>query len=102
MELKDRYHIRSNRESGFGRYDVMMEPLDAAEHDAILMEFKVHDPDEEGSLQDTVQAALRQIEEKQYAQDLAGRGFPAERIRSYGFAFEGKTVLIGEATKSAD
>ena len=94
--------LESMEESGFGRYDVMMEPLDAAEHDAILMEFKVHDPDEESSLQDTVQAALRQIEEKQYAQELVDRGFPADHIRSYGFAFEGKTVLIGEATKSAD
>ena len=102
VELKDRYHILSNRESGFGRYDVMMEPLDTTEHDAILMEFKVHDPDEENSLQDTVQAALRQIEEKKYAQELIDRGFPADRIRSYGFAFEGKTVLIGEATTIAD
>ena len=96
VELKDRYFIRSNRESGFGRYDVMLEPLHPEEHDAIIMEFKVHDPDEESSLQDTVKAALRQIEEKRYAQELADRGFPADRIRSYGFAFEGKTVLIGE------
>ena len=102
VELKDRYHLRSNRESGFGRYDVMLEPLDPSVKDAIIIEFKVRSPKKESDLEATVQAALRQIEEKQYAQELAGRGFPADRIRSYGFAFEGKTVLIGEATKSAD
>ena len=100
VELKDRYHIRSNRESGFGRYDVMMEPLDTAKNHAILMEFKVYDPDEENSLQDTVQAALQQIDQKKYAQELIDRGFPADRIRSYGFAFEGKKVLIGEGSSA--
>ncbi len=102
VELKDRYHLRSNRESGFGRYDVMLEPLDPSVEDAIIIEFKVRSPKKESDLEATVQAALRQIEEKKYAQELIDRGFPADRIRSYGFAFEGKTVLIGEATKSAD
>ncbi len=97
VDLKDRYHIRSNRESGFGRYDILLEPLQSEENDALIMEFKVHDPEEETTLQDTVAAALRQIREKHYAQELIERGFPADRIRSYGFAFEGKTVLIGEA-----
>ncbi len=99
VELKDRYHIRSNRESGFGRYDVMLEPLDPIAEDAIIIEFKVRNPKKESDLETTVQAALRQIEEKKYAQELADRGFPADRIRSYGFAFEGKTVLIGEPEK---
>lgn len=82
--------ITSNRESGFGRYDVMLEPKDPAKDDAILMEFKVHDPEDEETLKDTVEAALRQISQKQYAAQLISRGIPEERIRSYGFAFQGK------------
>ena len=99
--MANRYTITSNRESGFGRYDVMMEPkdLDSSKgsgpvRDAII-EFKVRDAEEEASLQDTVKAALQQIEEKCYEQVLIDKGIERDHIWKYGFAFEGKKVLIG-------
>lgn len=95
VDLQNRYVITSNRESGFGRYDVMLEPKNAAEDDAIILEFKVHDADDEDTLKETVQEALAQIERKQYAAQLTARGISQEHIRSYGFAFQGKKVLIG-------
>ena len=95
VDLQNKYVITSNRESGFGRYDVMLEPKRPQEDDAIILEFKVYDEDDEENLKETVQSALAQIEEKQYAAQLIARGVPQERIRCYGFAFEGKKVLIG-------
>jgi hypothetical protein len=94
VELRERYVVTSNRESGFGRYDVLLEPLNETD-DAIIIEFKVFDADDENTLSDTVASALAQIEEKQYAQTLIDKGIASERIRKYGFAFEGKNVLIG-------
>ena len=86
--------VTSNRESGFGRYDVVMEPRDPGK-DAYVFEFKVYDPENEDTLEDTVAAALRQIKEKDYDAALVEKGIPRERIRHYGFAFKGKQVLIG-------
>ena len=93
VELADRYLITSNRESGFDRYDVLLEPREKKDK-GIILEFKVHDPEEEATLQDTVISALAQIEEKQYATTLITRGVAPEKIYKYGFAFEGKKVLI--------
>lgn len=94
VDLAGRYRVTSNRESGFGRYDVMLTPLNK-EDDGIILEFKVHNPNREKSLEETVNAALKQIEEKHYEQILLDAGIKAEHIRKYGFAFEGKRVLIG-------
>ena len=94
VDLESRYVLTSNRESGFGRYDIMLEPRNKDDN-AYIIEFKVRDSDDEGTLRDTVAAALAQIEEKKYDTLLIEKGVPAEKIYKYGFAFEGKTVLIG-------
>ncbi len=94
VELAGRYRVTSNRESGFGRYDVMLEPC-KDEDPAFVLEFKVHDPEDEATLEDTVREALKQIEDKNYDSELTARGIQKDRIRHYGFAFEGKQVLIG-------
>ena len=94
VDLRGRYTITSNRESGYGRYDIMLEPLNK-EDAAIIMEFKVYDEEDEKTLQDTVASALAQIEEKKYSQILIEKGIKEDNIRKYGFAFQGKKVLIG-------
>lgn len=94
VNLQNRYYITSNRESGFGRYDIMLEPKNETD-DAIIIEFKVYNSRREQSLQDTVQHALEQIKEKKCETELLDRGISKKRIRRYGFAFCGKEVLIG-------
>ena len=99
VSLENRYIITSNRESGFGRYDIMLEPKNKEEV-AIIIEFKVFNTRRDKSIEDTVQAALQQIEDKNYEADLIARGVPKENIRKYGFAFQGKEVCIGEGRKT--
>ena len=93
VDLAGRYEVSSNKESGFGRYDVMMVPLDKAD-DGIILEFKVFNPKKEKDLDETADAALRQIEEKKYDQSLLDQGIEKGHICKYGFAFRGKEILI--------
>ena len=92
------YVVKSNRESGFGRYDVVLEPKDK-KGIAVIIEFKVYDKeyDGENDLADTADNALSQIEEKQYAADLIAQGVSKDKILKYGFAFQGKKCLIRKA-----
>ncbi len=95
VNLSDKYKVTSNRESGYGRYDVMIEPFDKTAK-AFIFEFKVLDEDDdERTLEDTVANALAQIEEKQYEVALIASGFAPENIRKYGFGFQGQKCLIG-------
>ncbi len=94
-ERAECYQIRSNRESGFGRYDVMMIPKNREKYPAIIIEFKVCSRAKKETLEDAVQEALKQIVDKKYDAELVALGVPQERIRHYGFAFAGKNVLIG-------
>ena len=97
VRLRGRYSVESNRESGFGRYDVALVPTDGAagSDPAVVMEFKVFNPRREQTLEDTVASAHRQIEEKRYVDGLVERGIEPGRIRTYGIAFRGKEVLVG-------
>ena len=95
VSLAGKYHITSNRESGFGRYDIMLEPVDG-ELPAVIMEFKVFNRRKEKNLEETVENALLQIKDRKYDTELEEKGILKERIRHYGFAFEGKKVLIGK------
>ena len=92
--LQPEYLLTSNRESGFGRYDIMIEPKNKSKK-AFIIEFKVMNPRREKDLEETLEAALNQIESKRYEDVLIERGFVSENIRKYGFAFRGKEVLIG-------
>ncbi|UYJ40638.1 MAG: ATP-binding protein [Lachnospiraceae bacterium] len=96
VDQSENYIITSNRESGFGRYDIMLEPKDkqSKKYPGIVIEFKVINPRKENSLEETVKAALKQIEEKNYDAELINRGVDKENIHHYGFAFRNKEVLI--------
>ena len=96
VDQSENYIITSNRESGFGRYDIMLEPKDkqSKKYPGIVIEFKVINPRKESLLEETVEAALKQIEEKNYDAELINRGVDKENIHHYGFAFRNKEVLI--------
>lgn len=95
VDLDGRFVIHSNKESGFGRYDVMLCPVDRERDNAYIIEFKVHKPRKEKDLEETVANALTQIAERKYETQLLADGLKPERIRKYGFAFAGKMCLIG-------
>ena len=96
VDQSENYIITSNRESGFGRYDIMLEPKDkqSQKYPGIVIEFKVINPRKENSLEETVEAALKQIEDRNYDTELINRGVNKENIHHYGFAFKSKEVLI--------
>ena len=96
VDQVDNYILSSNRESGFGRYDIMLEPIDKNNEKlpGIVIEFKVFNQKKEDTLEETVKNALRQIKEKDYDAELIKRGVKEENIYHYGFAFKGKEVLI--------
>ena len=85
--LRDSYYVNSNRESGFGRYDIMLEPKDK-NGNSFIMEFKVTDDMEENTIEETIANAKKQIEEKEYESNLRERGF--KNITKMVFAFKGK------------
>ncbi len=89
--LRDTYYVNSNRESGYGRYDIMLEPKDKTAN-SFIMEFKVLENKEEKTIEDTIENAKKQIEEKKYEENLQERGF--ENITKMVFAFKGKEVRM--------
>ena len=93
-DLSDQFSIRSNRESGLGRYDIILHAREE-NGNSYIMEFKVFDRERDENMKACVARALQQIEEKQYETELVADGIARERIRKYGFAFDGKKVLIG-------
>ena len=94
VDLQGSYYVKSNRESGFGRYDIMLEPKKPGKDPAVILEFKVRSTRKENSLEETAQSALAQIKDRKYSEELKEKGIAGEQIKEYGFAFEGKNVLI--------
>lgn len=97
--LQNRFVLTSNRESGLGRHDILLEPIDRQRDLAYIIEFKtVFDV---AKLKEAVSSALQQIRDKAYAAQLTARGIDKNRIRAYGIAFAGKHVLVGTASVPA-
>lgn len=89
--LRDTYYVNSNRESGYGRYDIMLEPRDKNAN-SFIMEFKVLEDKEEKTINDTIENAKKQVKEKKYEENLLERGF--NNITKIVFAFKGKEVKM--------
>ena len=89
--LKDTYYVNSNRESGFGRYDIMLEPKDK-NGNSFVIEFKVLDDLSENTIEQTIENAKKQIIDKKYEDNLIERGF--KNITKMVFAFNGKDVKM--------
>ena len=85
--LKDTYYVNSNRESGFGRYDIMLEPHDKSKN-SFIIEFKAVNGLRENTIEEAIENAQKQIEEKGYESNLKERGFT--NITKMVFAFKGK------------
>lgn len=94
VRLQDKFEITSKRESGFGSYDIVLEPYDREENNVYIIESKVFKSSKENILEDTVANTLMQVEEKQYGASLFANGFTQRQVIKYGFAFHGKTCLI--------
>lgn len=89
--LGDDYQVESNRESGYGRYDVMVIPKDKGKL-GIVMEFKKVNQRKNEDLESAVDVALKQIKDKNYRQELLNRN--VENILEIGIAFQGKDLLV--------
>ena len=96
--LSSRYYIRSNRESGEGRFDLMLEPKSGTPLPGIVMEFKAASASEKPNLDTLAESALRQITDRKYFQTLEERGI--SDIVRYGIAFSGKHVRVKAAHQS--
>ncbi len=91
--LSGRYEMKSNRESGYGRYDVMLIPRDLTAA-GIIIEFKKVNTKRRETKDRAFAAAFEQIEEKNYAAELQQRG--VQHLRKLVIVFKGKQVWVKE------
>jgi hypothetical protein len=89
--LHDTYRVKSNDPSGYGRYDIMLIPKDPNKP-GVIIEFKKATGKNDANIESAATAALKQIEEMKYAQEL--RAQEIKHIVAYGIAFKGKRVAI--------
>ena len=94
ISLGDSYEVLSNRESGYGRYDVCIIPKDIKEL-GIIVEFKKLDMEDDDTLEEMADEALKQIEDRKYETTLKDRGI--ENILKLAIVFKGKELLIKKA-----
>jgi len=89
VTMADRYQVVSNRESGYGCFDIMLIPVDKKQQ-GVVIEFKKKDADE--TLVDACQRALEQIKERDYAAMLRAAG--VQGVTFFGIGCEGKKVMV--------